>query len=157
MPLLSFITRHWFRGQLRLSPPGSRCLVTPPASSDGWISLQVRSLLPSCCQHVKELCLCPQGGLALTISPGHGRHCSCATAVDLIARGHEVAKLRNVLRCLLHPYDAVFGFELAVHELAVVEFRAPNMGISVSLGKCSPGGALIVEDVLCHVSLIVHD
>lgn len=69
----------------------------------------------------------------------------------------KLTKLRNVLRCLLHPYDAVFRLQFAVHELAVVEFRAPYMGIAVSLGKCSPGGALIVEDVLCHVSLIVHD
>lgn len=33
-----------------------------------WILVQVCSLLLSCCHHVKEL-LCPQGGLALTISP----------------------------------------------------------------------------------------
>lgn len=69
----------------------------------------------------------------------------------------KLTKLRNVLRCLLHPYDAVFRLQPAVHELAVVEFRAPYMGIAVSFRKSLPGGSLIVEDVLCHVSLIVHD
>ena len=34
-----------------------------------WILVQVCSLLLSCCHHVKELSLGPQGGLALTISP----------------------------------------------------------------------------------------
>ena len=77
------------RGQLRLSPPGSRCLVTPPALAMRDL-LQVCRLRLSCCQHVKELCCVPQGGLALSILPGHGRHCSYATAVALIARGHEV-------------------------------------------------------------------
>ena len=69
----------------------------------------------------------------------------------------KLTKLRNVLRCLLHPYDAVFRLQPAVHKLAVVEFRAPYMGIAVSFRKSLPGGSLIVEDVLCHVSLIIHD
>ena len=51
---------------------------------------QVCSLLLSCSHHVKELCCVPQGGLALSILPGHGRHCSCATAAALIARDREV-------------------------------------------------------------------
>ena len=55
-----------------------------------WFSLQVCGLPLSCRHHVKELCCVPQGGLALSILPGHGRHCSYATAVALIARGHEV-------------------------------------------------------------------
>ena len=44
-------------------------------------------LLPTC---QGTLLFVPQGGLALSILPGHGRHCSYATAVALIARGHEV-------------------------------------------------------------------
>lgn len=145
------------RGQLRLSPPGSRCLVTPPALAMRDL-LQVCRLRLSCCQHVKELCClfrredshspsCPgMGGTALMLL----RWPSSREAMKL-------TKLRNVLRCLLHPYDAVFRLQPAVHELAVVEFRAPYMGIAVSFRKSLPGGFLIVEDVLCHVSLIVHD
>lgn len=51
------------RGQLRLSPPGSRCLVTPPALAMRDL-LQVCRLRLSCCQHVKELCCVPLGGFA---------------------------------------------------------------------------------------------
>lgn len=136
------------RGQLRLSPP---------ASSDGWISLQVRSLLPSCCQHVKELCLCAPRRTCTAVCPSLGVLLTELPGWPSSREAMKLTKLRNVLRCLLHPYNAVCRLQPAVHKLAVVEFRAPNMGIAVSLGKCSPGGALIVEDVLCHVSLIVHD
>ena len=76
------------KGQLLFSPPGSRCQAHhQPGRLD---LLQVCGLPLSCCQHVKELCCVPQGGLALSILPGHGRHCSCATAAALIARGREV-------------------------------------------------------------------
>ena len=85
------------RGQLRLSPPGSRCLVTPPALAMRDL-LQVCRLRLSCCQHVKELCcLFRREDSHSPSCPGMG-----GTALMLLRwpSSREAMKLPNFGMCL---------------------------------------------------------